>query len=113
MQGTGDLLQAVAGALLEARASAGIIEGREALLCRDQLDHAVGVDAFAEYLVVHLRREGLAGLRILRQDGGEHEVAFGEPVYTVAPGDNREYETACSGWATRRWSPRNRSTTAT
>jgi oligopeptidase B len=53
----------------------------------------LGVDAFAEYLVVHLRRDGLTGLRILRQDGAEHEVAFGEPVYTVAPGDNREYET--------------------
>jgi oligopeptidase B len=53
----------------------------------------LGVEAFAEYLVVHLRRDGLTGLRILREDGGEHEVAFGEPVYTVAPGDNREYET--------------------
>jgi len=53
----------------------------------------LGVDAFADYLVVYLRRDGLTGLRILRQGGAEHEVAFGEPVYTVAPGDNREYET--------------------
>ena len=53
----------------------------------------LGVEAFDEYLVVHLRRDGMTGLRILRQDGAEHEVAFGEPVYTVAPGDNREYET--------------------
>ncbi len=53
----------------------------------------LGVEAFAEYLVVHLRRDGLTGLRILRQDGAEHQVVFGEPVYTVAPGDNREYET--------------------
>jgi oligopeptidase B len=52
----------------------------------------LGVDAFAEYLVVYLRRDGLTGLRILRTDGTEHEVAFGEPVYTVGPGANPEYE---------------------
>ena len=49
--------------------------------------------AFAEYTVVYLRRNALTGLRILRQDGSEHEVAFGEPVYTVSPGANPEYET--------------------
>jgi oligopeptidase B len=48
--------------------------------------------AFAEYTVVYLRRNALTGLRILRQDGSEHEVAFGEPVYTVSPGSNPEYE---------------------
>jgi oligopeptidase B len=52
----------------------------------------LGVDAFAEYLVVHLRRDGLTGLRIVRLDGADHEVAFGEPVYTVAPGANPEYD---------------------
>ncbi|HEX4659215.1 MAG TPA: S9 family peptidase [Streptosporangiaceae bacterium] len=52
----------------------------------------LGVDAFADYLVVHLRRDGLTGLRIVRLDGADHEVAFGEPVYTVAPGANPEYE---------------------
>jgi oligopeptidase B len=52
----------------------------------------LGVDAFAEYLVVHLRRDGLTGLRTVGPDGAEHEVAFGEPVYTVAPGANPEYE---------------------
>jgi oligopeptidase B len=52
----------------------------------------LGVDAFAEYLVVYLRRDGLTGLRIVRPGGAEHEVAFGEPVYTVAPGSNPDYE---------------------
>ncbi len=52
----------------------------------------LGVNAFADYLVVYLRRDALTGLRIVRPDGAEHEVAFGEPVYTVAPGDNPEYE---------------------
>jgi len=50
------------------------------------------VAAFAGNLVVYLRRNALTGLRILRQDGSEHEVAFGEPVYTVSPGANPEYE---------------------
>ena len=55
------------------------------------------VHAFAAHLVVHLRREGRTELRILPlADGaaGEaHGVAFPEPVYTVWPDDNREYDT--------------------
>ncbi len=51
----------------------------------------LGVDAFADYLAVYYRRDGLTGLRILRGDGTEHEVAFGEPVYRVQPGSNPEY----------------------
>ena len=47
--------------------------------------------AFAEHLVVYLRRDGLTGLRILRADGGEREIAFPEPVYQVFPGSNPEY----------------------
>ena len=50
------------------------------------------VDAFRDHLVVHYRRDGLTGLRILRADGTEHEVSFGEPVYTVSPGANPEYD---------------------
>jgi oligopeptidase B len=52
----------------------------------------LGVAAFADHLVVHFRRNGLTGLRIIRGDGTEHEVAFGEPVYLVSPGWNPEYE---------------------
>ncbi len=51
----------------------------------------LGVDAFADYTVVYFRRDGLTGLRILRKDG-EHEVAFGEPVYRVGPGLNPEFQ---------------------
>ena len=51
----------------------------------------LGVDAFADYTVVYFRRDGLTGLRILRKDG-EHEVAFGEPVYRVGPGANPEFQ---------------------
>ncbi|HEY7147771.1 MAG TPA: S9 family peptidase [Streptosporangiaceae bacterium] len=51
----------------------------------------IGVDAFADYLVVYFRRDGLTGLRVLRTDGTEHEISFGEPVYHVMPGANPEY----------------------
>ena len=53
----------------------------------------LGVDAFADYSVVYFRRDGLTGLRILRKDG-EHEVAFGEPVYRVGPGPNPEFQSS-------------------
>src|ERR1022692_141522 len=49
------------------------------------------VDAFADYLAVYYRRDGLTGLRIIRGDGTEHEIAFGEPVYEMHPGSNPEY----------------------
>ena len=49
------------------------------------------VDAFAEFLAVSLRRDGLTSLRIIRADGSDYEVAFPEPVYTVFPGANPEY----------------------
>jgi oligopeptidase B len=50
----------------------------------------LGVDAFAGHLVVHLRRDGLTALRVLRE-GTEYEIDFPEPVYTVGPGANPEY----------------------
>jgi oligopeptidase B len=51
----------------------------------------LGVDAFADHLVIHLRHDGLTGLRILRADGSQHEIDFPEPVYRVTPGSNPEY----------------------
>jgi oligopeptidase B len=53
----------------------------------------LGVAAFADFIVVYFRRDGLTGLRVLRRDGnGEHEIAFPEPVYRVGPGANPEYQ---------------------
>ena len=49
--------------------------------------------AFAGHTVVYFRRDGLTGLRILRADGGEQEIAFPEPLYQVSPGANPEYDT--------------------
>jgi oligopeptidase B len=51
----------------------------------------LSVAAFASHLVVYFRRDGLTGLRILRADGGEQNIAFPEPVYQVYPGQNPEY----------------------
>jgi oligopeptidase B len=66
---------------------------------RDVIPHAPGTrieaaDAFANHVVVHLRRHALTGLRVIRAtDGATHDVAFDEPVYTVvAFGDNPEYD---------------------
>jgi oligopeptidase B len=52
----------------------------------------LGVDAFADHLVVYLRQDGLTGLRVLRADGSTHEIAFPEPVYQVTPDANPEYD---------------------
>jgi oligopeptidase B len=49
------------------------------------------VDAFADFLVLYFRRDGLTGLRVIRTDQTEHEISFGEPLYHVLPGANAEY----------------------
>ncbi len=51
----------------------------------------LGLDEFADYLVVYFRRDGLTGLRVMRRDG-EYEIAFDEPVYRVGPGPNPEFQ---------------------
>ncbi len=53
-----------------------------------------GVDAFSDHLVVHLRRDALTRLRVIRvADDDTHDIAFPEPVYTVEPGANPEFDT--------------------
>jgi oligopeptidase B len=56
----------------------------------------LGMAAFADFIVVYFRRDGLTGLRILDSSdaagaGGEREIAFAEPIYRVGPGPNPEY----------------------
>jgi oligopeptidase B len=54
----------------------------------------LGVDAFADHLVLYERAEGLTRLRVLRlSDGDEHTLEHPEPVHTVAPGSNAEFDT--------------------
>ncbi|HEY3507053.1 MAG TPA: S9 family peptidase [Actinocatenispora sp.] len=55
-------------------------------------------DVFADHLVVHLRRDVLTGLRVypLAADGAlgaGHDVSFPEPLYSVDPDMNAEYDT--------------------
>ena len=51
------------------------------------------VDAFADHIVVHVRRDGLPGLRII-SGADDREIAFPEPIYQVTPGTNSEYDSA-------------------
>jgi oligopeptidase B len=50
------------------------------------------VDAFAGQLVLHEWADGIQRLRVLFDDG-ERVLAFEEPVYSVEPGTNAEYDT--------------------
>ncbi|WP_432832525.1 S9 family peptidase [Dactylosporangium sp. CA-092794] len=52
------------------------------------------VDAFAGHLVVSLRRDGLTGLRVVPLHGAApYDIAFPEPLYSVSPEANLEYDT--------------------
>jgi oligopeptidase B len=51
----------------------------------------LSTEAFENHVMVYLRRDGLTGLRLLRADGSEEELAFPEPLYQVSPGLNPEY----------------------
>ncbi|GAA0980889.1 S9 family peptidase [Acrocarpospora macrocephala] len=52
------------------------------------------VDAFQSHLVVHFRRDGLTGLRILPEGAAPYEIEFPEPLYDVAPSGNSEFVTS-------------------
>ncbi len=68
---------------------------------RDVIPHRrgtriLGAEPFAGHVVVHLRQDGLRGLRVIETAGGTaHDVAFDEPVYTVgSAAGNLEYATS-------------------
>jgi oligopeptidase B len=54
----------------------------------------LGMAAFADFIMVYLRRDGLTGLRILGSDGTERDLRWPEPIYLVAPGSNPEYDSS-------------------
>jgi oligopeptidase B len=63
----------------------------------------LGADAFADHIVLYLRRDGLTRLRVLPAsiapgdaDAGDlgHDITFPEPVYTVGPNQNPEFATS-------------------
>ncbi|WP_239137337.1 S9 family peptidase [Sphaerisporangium rufum] len=51
------------------------------------------VDAFSDHVVVHFRRDGLTGIRVLADDGEPHEISFPEPIHTAGPAGNPEFHT--------------------
>ncbi|MGH3735526.1 MAG: S9 family peptidase [Micromonosporaceae bacterium] len=61
------------------------------VIAHDEGTRLLDIDAFADRTVVHFRRDGLTGLRILPVGGDPHEISFPEPLYTVSPGANPEY----------------------
>ena len=63
------------------------------------IEHSPGtrlesVDAFANHVVVHLRTEGLTGLRVLPSGSTDsYDIDFPEPIYSVGLDANPEYQT--------------------
>ncbi|MEV4219371.1 S9 family peptidase [Nonomuraea sp. ATR24] len=51
------------------------------------------IDAFAGHAVVHFRRDGLTGLRVLPEGEAPYEIDFPEPLYDVGPAGNPEFVT--------------------
>jgi oligopeptidase B len=65
---------------------------------RPVIAHAPGtrlidIDAFADHIVVHLRRNALTGIRIVPNEGEAWEIDFPESVFSVTPSQNAEYTT--------------------
>jgi oligopeptidase B len=61
----------------------------------DESSRLLGVDAFADHVILYRRRDALTELAIMRRDGGgfgaPEVLAFDEPIYTVSPGRNDEW----------------------
>lgn len=52
-------------------------------------------EVFRNHLALVLRESALRRVRVYRLgDGGQHEIAFDEPVYTASLGDNPRFDTA-------------------
>ncbi len=52
-----------------------------------------GIDAFSRYIVIHERENGLPRLHVRPIEGAPYTIPMPEPVYTLAPAFNLEYET--------------------
>ena len=55
--------------------------------------YLIGFTCFDQWIVVEERVDGIDQMRVLDRDGGQHRIAFPEPVYSVGLGTNAEYET--------------------
>ncbi len=70
--------------------SADVVE----LLPHDPLRKVAGAMALAGHIVVVGRTDGLTSITVLPDGGDAFVMPFGEPVYTVGPGRNLEYDTS-------------------
>jgi oligopeptidase B len=72
----------------------------DTLLEGDEESRLLGVDAFAGHVILYRRRNALTELAVMRRDSDRSGAGFGapdvltfdEPIYTVAPGQNDEWE---------------------
>jgi oligopeptidase B len=66
-----------------------------ALLEGDESSRLLGVDAFAEHVILYRRRDALTELAIMRRTGDSfaapEALTFDEPIYTVSPSRNEEW----------------------
>jgi oligopeptidase B len=62
----------------------------------DESSRLLGVDAFADHVILYRRRDALTELAIMRRDGSSfgapEALTFDEPIYTVSPGRNDEWQ---------------------
>ncbi|HEU4947087.1 MAG TPA: S9 family peptidase [Kribbella sp.] len=65
------------------------------LLEGDQESRLLGVDAFAEHVILYRRRNALTELAVMRREGSgftaPEALSFDEPIFTVSPGRNDEW----------------------
>ncbi|MDX6279586.1 MAG: oligopeptidase, partial [Kribbellaceae bacterium] len=61
----------------------------------DESSRLLGVDAFADHVILYRRRDALTELAIMRREGGTfgapEALTFDEPIYTVSPSRNDEW----------------------
>jgi oligopeptidase B len=62
----------------------------ETLIAGSDRDYITGITAFASYLAIEGRRDGLDRIVLRRDDGSETVVPFDEAAYTASLGSNRE-----------------------
>ena len=60
------------------------------LVAPSDRDYITGLAAFASYLLITGRRDGLDQVRLRRDDGSETVIPFAEASYTAGPGSNPE-----------------------
>jgi oligopeptidase B len=60
------------------------------LVAPSDRDYITGLAAFASYLLITGRRDGLDQVRLRRDDGSETVIPFAEASYTASPGSNPE-----------------------